>query len=607
MEEGDGVQDFDVPFWQSRAPTYEIYGYKYDPFFKGGYNDKFTAATNPNTDGYKGRSYLDVALLGVADSTARLKDTVIPVKVGWDLYQPGFPKTTGSTPLLSAFAADMDGNDSLDIAVIDTAGGLKIWRPDGSTLRSVRIGATTRADLAIGDVAGDSKLEVVVAANDTFVTVVPVSGDTTHIKVGDRVFAAPVLGDLDADGKKEIIVGSTDMKLYAWKGDGTPVPGFPVAVGSEIRAPVAVTDTVRPQIVLLSGDGRLFLFNPDGSVVSGFPLVLGSSPYYAKAQPLVGDFDRDGNKEIAVIAGGEHDYRLYMVGLDGSIKFESREFIRSPFTGTLAAVDINGDMYLDVLAASMNELFALNRNATLVTNYPFTQDSMYTATELAFSPTYAWLVTFDVLFQYASSPVVADVDGDGVSDVVIGSPQYGLLGRNGKTGEPLPFFPLMTTSGISAVPLAIDFDGDGKLELAAGSDSGTFYVWKMPGPASGIKWPCAYHDACHTGLIPDSELPPWQPLAHTGLVEKLYVYPNPAGSSVSIRYRLNDADQVKLRFLDMTGEPVGAEFDGQAVKDADNETTVDLKSIVPGTYVVRLEAKRADKREVKFTKLAVVR
>jgi M6 family metalloprotease-like protein len=603
LEEGDGVQDFDVPYWQSRAPYYEVYGYKYDPFLKGGYNDSFTAHTNPNTDAYKGRSYVDVKLLGVVDSTARLKDTVIPVKVGWNLYQPGFPKVAGNTPFLTAFAADMYGNDSLEIAVIDTGGGLKIWRSDGSTIRSIGIGATTRADIAIGDVVGDSKLEVVAAGNDTWVTVVPVSGPPTRIKVGDRVLAAPVLADLDGDGKKEIIVGSIDMKLYAWKGDGALMPGFPVAVGSEIRAAVAVTDTVRPQIVLLSGDGRLFLYNPDGSLVSGFPLVLSTSPFYAKAQPLVGDFDRDGSKEIAAVAGGEHDYRFYLVGLDGKVKFQSREFIRSPFTGTLAAVDMDGDLYPDVLAASMNDLFALGRNGALVTNYPFSQDSTYTTTELAGN----WIITVDVYFQYASSPVVADVDGDGTSDVVIGSPQYGLLGVNGKTGKSLEFFPLMATEGISAVPLAVDLDGDGKVELAAGSDSGTFYVWKMPGPASGIKWSCAYHDACHTGLIPDSELPPWQPSTHSGLVEKLYVYPNPAGNSVNIRYHLNDADQVKLRLLDMTGEPVGAEFDGQVVKDADNETTVDLKKTPPGTYIVRLEATGSGKREVKFTKLAVVR
>jgi M6 family metalloprotease-like protein len=603
LEEGDGVQDYDVTIWQSRAPDYEIYGYKYDPFFKGGYNDRFTAQTNPNTDGYKGRSYLDVTLLGFADSTARLKDTVIAVKIGWDLYQRGFPKTAGNTPLLSAFAVDIDGNDSLDIAVIDTAGGLKVWRSDGSVLRSVGIGYTTRADIAVGDVAGDSKLEVVVAGNDTIVTVVPVSGVPTRIKVGDRVAAAPVLADIDGDGRKEIVVGSTDMKLYAWKGDGTPLAGFPVACGSEVRAPVAVTDTVRPQIVLLSADGRLLLYNANGSLASGFPVVLSSSPFYAKAQPLVGDFDRDGSREIAVIAGGEHDYRFYVVGLDGVIKHQSREFIRSPFTGTLAAADVNGDQQLDFLAASMNELFGVNHNANLVTNYPFTQESTYTTTELAGN----WIISFDVLFQFASSPVVADVDDDGQSDVVIGSPQNGLLGFNGRTGEPLEFFPLMATAGISAVPLVVDLDRDGDIELAAGSDSGVFYVWDMPGPTSGIKWACAYHDPCHTGLVPDSEVPVWQP-AGANLVEKLYVYPNPAADQAMIRYRLGPGQSgVKLRLLDMVGEPVGDEIAGQALPGTENETAVDLAEVPPGAYIVRLAVTNSGKTEVKFTKLAVVR
>ena len=602
LEEGDGVQDYDVSYWLSRAPDYEIYGYKYDPFFRGGYNDRFNDSTNPNSDGYMGRSHLSVALLG-KDTMTRLRDTVIPVKVGWDLYMPGFPRVVGNSPLLSAFAADVDGNDTLDVAVVDTAGGLRIFRADGTVLRALGVGFSTRADLAIGDVSGDSKLEVVVGGSDTLVIVVPVSGAPTRIHVGDRVFAAPVLADLDGDGKKEIIVGSTDMMLYAWKGDGTPLPGFPVFVGSETRAPVAVTDTVRPQIVLLSGDGRLFLFNPDGSLASGFPVTLSTTPYYNEAQPVVGDFDRDSTREIAVIAGGEHDFRLYIVGLDGVVRFQSREFVRSPFTGTLAVADMDGDEYVDVLAASMNDLFALGRNATLVTNYPFTQDSTYSTTELAGN----WIITYDVYFQYVSSPIVADIDDDGVSDVVIGSPRYGLLGFNGVTGKPLTYFPLMTTAGISAVPLAVDLDKDGKVELAAGSDSGTFYVWKMPGPASGIKWPCAYHDPCHTGLVLNSELPPWQPKVHAGLVAKLYVYPNPAGATVNIRYHLGDADQVRLRLLDMAGDPVGDEFDGQAVKDADNETVVSLEKTPPGIYIVRMEARRGAEREVKFTKLAVVR
>jgi hypothetical protein len=166
----------------------------------------------------------------------------------------------------------------------------------------------------------------------------------------------------------------------------------------------------------------------------------------------------------------------------------------------------------------------------------------------------------------------------------------------------------MATAGISAVPLAVDLDRDGDMELAAGSDSGMFYVWDMPGPASGIKWPCAYHDPCHTGLLPDSEVPVWQPGGITKLVDNLYVYPNPAADQVIVRYWLGPgSSSVKLRLLDMVGEPVGREVDGQAVPGMANENVVKLGEIAPGTYIVRLAVTNAGKTEVKFTKLAVVR
>lgn len=604
LEEGDGVQDFDVPYWESWAPDYEIYGSPYDPFFKGGYNDRFTQKTNPESDGYCGKSFLSVTLLGEADSTDRLKDTVISVNIDWDLYQKGFPKDHGPTPFLSACAADMDGDDSLEIAVLDTAGQVNIWRSDGRNRLSLGIGSSTQSDLAIGDVVGDSVMEIVAAGNDGIVRVISLSGGVpVEMHTGDRILAAPVLADLDGDGKKDIILGSTDMKLYAWKGDGEIMPGFPVDVGTEIRTAVAVTDTVRPQIVVLSGDGRLFLFNPDGTPAQGFPVVLSNVAYYNTCQPLVGAFDRKKEKEIAVVAGGEFDNRVYIIGLDGTVRYRSQEIIRQPFYGIAGAADMNADGYPDILLASMNDLFAFNHNATLVADYPFKQDSTYETSELAGN----WIIYYDVYFQYLSSPIATDVDGDGITDLVIGSPRYGLLGFDGVTGEPLRFFPLMTTAGISAVPLAVDLDRDGDVELAVGADNGVFYVWDMPGSAKGIGWACAGHDPCHTGLLPDSELP-IMPAPGNELVGSYFVYPNPAGKRVNARYHLGPGESsIRLLLLDMAGEPVGDEITGEAVPVADNETILDLTDIPSGLYVLRLSVENAGKTEVRFAKLAIVR
>ncbi|MEO0080247.1 MAG: immune inhibitor A domain-containing protein [candidate division WOR-3 bacterium] len=606
LEEADGIQDYDVPYWRMSDYYYEIYGYRFDAFSRQGLNDAFTGYTSPNSDGYTGKTLLSVTLLGIKDTTDRLKDTVIPITINWEFYQKGFPKRVGETPLLSPFVADIDGDDSLEIAVMDTAGHIQIWRPDGRLFRSLGIGSPTKADLALGDVSGDAKLEIVASGTDGKVRVIPLSGLPVVLATCDRIVAAPVLGDLDGDGKKEIIVGSTDMKLYAWKGDGRLMPGFPVNIGTEIWAPVALTDSIRPQIVVLTADSRLYLLNPDGTLVYGFPITLGVSSFYAQAQPVVADFDRDSVMEIAVVAGGGHDYRLYVVEQDGTISFQSQELVQHPFLGTIAVADVDRDGYLDIVAAARHKLFAFNRNGTLVTNYPFAHESTFTKTELAGN----WIITYDAPFEFRSSPVIADINGDNQLDLVIGSPVFGLLGYDGLSGKELQFFPLMATGSVSAVPLVGDIDKDGILELAAGTDNGMLYVWKLSGSVLPTPWPCAYHDVRHTGLVPLSELPPWPqlPAPESKLVDNFFLYPNPAAEQVNVRYWLGpNASSAKILVLDMAGEPVTGEITGRTLPRADNETTVDLTKLAPGLYVVRLTVEAGSSKAVRFAKLAVIR
>ncbi|MEO0005131.1 MAG: T9SS type A sorting domain-containing protein [candidate division WOR-3 bacterium] len=610
LEEGDGVQDFDVPYWKMYNYQYEIYGYKYDAFSKQGYNDRFNANTNPNSDGYTGKTFLAVNLLGVKDTSDRLKDTVIPISVNWELYQPGFPVDQGrNSPFRSSFAADLDLDGTLEIITADSAGQVSVWRADGTGYRYpngafVNTNTAIIADVAIGNVAPNPGLEIAVAGVDRRVRIYDAQGQLVKSLITfDRIVAAPTLADLDGDGYKDVIVGSTDLRVYAWNYQGQDLPGFPFFVGSEIRAPVAVTDTILPKIVILTGDHRLLLLNYDGTVVPGFPLSLGNSPFYSWAQPIVADFDRDSMMEIAVVAGGGHNYRVYIVELDGKIVFTSQELIEHPFTGTIACEDINRDGFLDIIAAARHKLFAFNRNATLLTNYPFVYESTYTVQELAGN----WIITYDVPFEYRSSPVIADINNDGIRDLIIGSPEYGVLGFDGGSGRLLDYFPLMTTASVRAIPLVIDIDQDGLLEIVAGSDKGIFYVWKIPNSNPQVKWGCAYHDPCHTGLIPLSEIPSL-PSPSATLVEGFYVYPNPAGEEVNIRYRLGPGNsKVWLVVLDMSGQPVIKEFEAPAVALIDNEAHVDLRTIAPGLYVVRLRIENGSQNEIRFTKLAIVR
>ncbi|MBN2537240.1 VCBS repeat-containing protein, partial [candidate division WOR-3 bacterium] len=611
LEEADGVQDFDVPYWESWAPDYEIYGSPFDPFFKGGYNDEFSAETDPPSDGYSGKTFLRVSLLGEEDTLDRLKDTLVYVRIGWDLYQPGFPVSYEgrSVPFRNAFAVDLDGDSMLEVVVLDTMGRISAWRHDGTGYRLptgafAELTTSTMSDVAIGDITADPGLELVACGSDGTVRLFSKDGLSLGIlRTGDRITAAPVLADLDGDGLKEVIVGSTDMRLYAFNGSFDTMPGFPVEAGGEIRAAVAVTDTTTPDIAVLTADGRLLQVGPDGSMRPGFPVVLSNVPYYNTGQPLVGDFDRDGKREIAVIAGSEFDNRLFIVGLDGAVEYRSQELVRQPYAGPMAAHDVNGDGYPDLLAASMNELFAFNRNATLVGNYPFRQDSTFLTYELAGN----WIIYYDTYFQYASAPAVADLDGDGRPDIIIGSPRYGVLAFDHEAGDTLARFPLMTTAPVSAVPLVADLDRDGDVELCVGADDGIFHVWDLEGLAANVGWGCAYHDPCHTGLLLDDELGPI-PDIPDGIVGSYFVYPNPAADEVVVRYRLNrEVESVRVSLLDIAAEPTGIELDGPRLGNTDNELVLDLDGVDPGLYVVRLEATSTSGSVLRFAKLAVVR
>ena len=99
-----------------------------------------------------------------------------------------------------------------------------------------------------------------------------------------------------------------------------------------------------------------------------------------------------------------------------------------------------------------------------------------------------------------SSPALADVNGDGILDLVFGSGDGAVRALNGKTGNALPGFPVYTDAipvhsspayasgevpipreGIVAAVAADDLDGDGGLDIVAASFEGKLYVFDREG------------------------------------------------------------------------------------------------------------------------------
>src|SRR5262249_39896720 len=117
--------------------------------------------------------------------------------------------------------------------------------------------------------------------------------------------------------KDEIIVGTQGDQLFAFNEDGTQVPGFPIALSSDIAGSPAVGD--------VDGDGQLdIVVNiKDGNVraIRGnnganlWTRMLVANPNFFGPSPAIGDVNGDGKLETFVPA---YDGKLYGLTYTGT-------------------------------------------------------------------------------------------------------------------------------------------------------------------------------------------------------------------------------------------------------------------------------------------------
>ncbi len=89
---------------------------------------------------------------------------------------------------------------------------------------------------------------------------------------------------------------------------------------------------------------------------------------------------------------------------------------------------------------------------------------------------------------YFASPVVADVQGDSTSEIIIGNLVANRLEVYDAAGNALPGWPQPTAGGIKAGATVADLDDDGDNEILVGDSTGALYAWHHNGqPVAG--WP----------------------------------------------------------------------------------------------------------------------
>jgi Peptidase family C25/FG-GAP-like repeat/Propeptide_C25 len=475
------------------------------------------------------------------------------------------------------------------------ADGLPITPGDFST-----IGAFYPGGGSISDLDRNGQREVIGAAwNSKQLVVLDAIGHTRAgfpVALADPMWSSVAVGDLDGDGHKELVFAGLSHALYVFRANGTEwMDGdsnpsttgvFKLLTSGYNPGTPALADlegTGMKDIVYGGGDGYLYAWRPDGSNVPGFPVNLNAA---VNGSVAIGRLDGPGSPYSIVVPATDNSIRV--IRANGTVRTGFPVFL--PTGGTAktpspAIADMNGDGFPDIVYASTNgRIYVFDRNGATVA--PWANAPFSTLTSGAAQ----------------ASPVVADINGDGMNDVIVGDEAGYLAALSGATGKMLPGFPIELGAEATGTPAVCDCDGDGKTEIVDVDYGGTVRMWDydMPySPGGPAPWPQFQHDAERSGTsdTPPSTAVDPTPVTAPVTLELAAPHPNPAHGAVQIGFAIpagQNGTPLDLAVFDIAGRRVRTLVHGPA-RTGRVVVSWDLREdsgglAASGVYLVQLRA-----------------
>ena len=377
---------------------------------------------------------------------------------------------------------DFNHDGQLDIAALDKGGFLTVSlgnKGKFSTPSTDTVGTTTTPAHAIyGDFNNDGKLDQMTV--DGSILVQFGNGDGTFQSpisspIASTGIGGTVLGDFNKDGNLDLVVltnqtSNVEFYVYLGNGNGTFQAGVPI--GASNRWPLAGVagdfngdGNLDVAVAAQNGTGvDVFLGNGDGTFkpATTYPTCFAGFNFGMAARDLNGD----GHLDIAMVCDDFQGGMNVLIGNgDGTFKPAVAYHAGGDYDASLALGDFNGDGKIDVAISGF----------TGVTTFLGNGDGTFQA----------GIVTSSICV--VAELVAVDFNYDGKTDLACSyngnnTPQMSLLLSNGDGTFLRSFLPMPWS--LDPGPTAVDLNGDGALDLISSVISPTsmtsYYLPSLP-------------------------------------------------------------------------------------------------------------------------------
>jgi hypothetical protein len=537
----------------SNVETFTVYSPTVGPqpfnsvqgFDPGGANSNQFALADVNGDGLA-----DVVMPGPAGSQS------LSIMLGQANGQLGAPTVTPNLIAGLMVAGDVNGDGFVDIVSATSVTGsplISVLLNDGKG--NFRQGPTLPFTgvfpecLTLQDMDGDGKPDLLFSVIDT--------QSLYFVKnLGNGSFAPPVLiasptgalsafvvGDFTGDGKPDIAYALADptsgqsmLHLLVNQGGDAfkdqAVPTVTSQVGSLIAGDFNhdghLDLAIQPEprfVTVPQAELDVFFGQGNGTFSTGPVTLIEYSPFESYTL-VAGDFDGDGNLDLAGVNSETEPGRAVMLWGDGAGNF-TPQFVNGPMGfGILAAGDVNGDGVADVVVPDRFGILSVligQKTRSFPSILPLYPNGWGPASaadinhdgkvDLFLAPNTTYLNQGGNSFVLAGSPTgpgitVADINNDGLPDL-IGSDGTNILIWKG-TGDPnfsgAPVsIPIPNVPGSSSQQLIVaDIDGDGLPDIVLANqilfNQGNLTFLAVPVNFGSVDSPFAIGDVNGDGL-----------------------------------------------------------------------------------------------------------